>query len=82
MVIFCFLVFLLVNLVLSFFCDKLVQVCEIFFYIDYYLMMFNYNVCVVYFENGKLYRYNVINILVVDFIFMEDVIIGDGWEVR
>lgn len=45
-------------------------------------MMFNYNVCVVYFKNGKLYRYNVINILVVDLIFLEDVIIGDDWEVR
>lgn len=82
MVILCLLVFLSVNPVLGFLCDKSAQVCETFLYIDHYLTMFNYNARAVYPKNGKLYRYNVTNTSAADPIPLEDVITGDDWEAR
>lgn len=77
-----FLFFLLVFFVIGYICEKIVKICEIFFSIGYYLMMFNWDIFVVYFKKGKFYKYDVINILNVDFVFKEDIILGDGWEVR
>lgn len=44
--------------------------------------MLSYDFFVVYFKEGKFYKYDVINILNVDFVFKENIIIGDGWEMR
>lgn len=78
----CFLVFLSVSPVIGYVCEKTAQICETSLDIEHYLTMSSHDSLAVYPKQGKLYKYDVTNTSNADPVPKEDIISGDGWEVR
>lgn len=52
------------------------------FYVDIYFIMIYLVNLIVYFFWGKFYDYRVIDFFVLFVVFVDDVIMVDGWEVK
>lgn len=77
-----FLVLLSVSPVIGYICEKTAKVCETSLDIEHYLTMSSHASLAVYPKNGKLYKYDVTNISNADPVPKENIITGDGWELR
>lgn len=78
----CFLVFLSVSPVIGYVCEKTAQICETSLDIEHYLTMSSHDSLAVYPQKGKLYKYDVTNTSNADPVPKENIITGDGWEMR
>uniref|UniRef100_K1Q1L5 Laccase-1 n=1 Tax=Magallana gigas TaxID=29159 RepID=K1Q1L5_MAGGI len=78
----CFLVFLSVSPVIGYVCEKTAQICETSLDIEHYLTMSSHDSLAVYPKEGKLYKYDVTNTSNADPVPKENIITGDGWEMR
>lgn len=76
------LLFLSVSPVTGYTCEKTAKICETSLSIKHYLTMFNRDTLAVYPQKGKLYKYDVTNTSNADPVPKENIITGDGWEVR